>query len=355
MITILLQLASAAQFCDTGKNICVEAEVKEGNIQFTILSSAAGWASVGYSPKGVMAGATTYTAWMNSKGEPMIQQGSSTGPSMPAFNPKISATVSKTNATKPDWAKIAVSFTRPISDSDTVIQGVQKYIWAYSAKPPAEIDNLQSSYSLHDAKGAFEIDFAAKGGKSTTAEPLVPLPSSWKYETVIIIHAIFMFLAWGIFPIIAIYIAACMKHIGHKWYQLHSSIFIFGTGLFSAAGLFMAYGFRAAPTFPTYFHGINGVVISIVAILQGILGYVINSLWNPNRSSIPWHDNLHRGVGYLLCSFATLNITYGFTLAYERYGGSYLILSWVHIILLLLSAMAIVYRQRKLRKEGKLL
>jgi len=56
-----------------------------------------------------------------------------------------------------------------------------------------------------------------------------------------------------------------------------------------------------------------------------------------------------------LFSFATLNITYGFTLAYERYGGSYLILSWVHIILLLLSAMAIVYRQRKLRKEGKLL
>jgi hypothetical protein len=68
------------------------------------------------------------------------------------------------------------------------------------------------------------------------------------YEGIVKIHGIVMFIAWGVFPFVAIYIARFMKHIGHRWYLLHSGIML-TTFLLTLIAFFLIVLYKPPPHF----------------------------------------------------------------------------------------------------------
>jgi hypothetical protein len=127
-----------------------------------------------------------------------------------------------------------------------------------------------------------------------------------------------MFIAWFLCPVVAIYIARYMKHIGHKWYQLHLILFLFGTLLFSSIGLFFIFAYKIF-IFPSSIHGLLGVAITALFLIQIILGFVINSLYDPKRTAAPWHDIAHMYLGRLTALIAFGNMGYGVYLLGANY------------------------------------
>jgi hypothetical protein len=59
------------------------------------------------------------------------------------------------------------------------------------------------------------------------------------------------------------------------------------------------------------FHEILGLIIVILAVGQTILGQVIDKLFDPNRSAIPWYDKLHWRLGRFLFAISTVNVFLG--------------------------------------------
>jgi uncharacterized membrane protein YhaH (DUF805 family) len=65
-------------------------------------------------------------------------------------------------------------------------------------------------------------------------------------------------------------------------------------------------------------HQVIGLIIFIFAVLQTILGVVINHLFDANRSTLPWHDQLHWWLGRLVMLLAVINIFLGIELYGEN-------------------------------------
>ena len=75
------------------------------------------------------------------------------------------------------------------------------------------------------------------------------LPKGMTFNQILIIHGVLMFIAWGLTPIAAIYIARFCKHWGHKWFVWHRGLFIGGTGIGSLIGFLAVVLFRNPPHF----------------------------------------------------------------------------------------------------------
>jgi hypothetical protein len=122
------------------------------------------------------------------------------------------------------------------------------------------------------------------------------------YEGIVKIHGIMMFIAWGVFPFIAIYIARFMKHIGHRWYLLHSGIML-TTFVLTLVALFLIVLYKPPPhvndPHAVFYFLIKaiGVLVVIGMLLQVILGFVTNALYDPERKSIPIQDTAHWWLG----------------------------------------------------------
>jgi hypothetical protein len=248
-----------------------------------------------------------------------------------------------------------------VSESNKNFGGLNRYIWAVSSTPPAQIDSISSSYSIHNDFGVFSADFKCTSGCDADCDPttigaLLERPADWTKSSVVIYHAVFMYLAWFIFPVCGIYVAAFMKHIGHKWYQIHMLLFIAGTCLFSGVGLFFIYAFKTVYGFPTFGHGILGVIISVCLVVQVLLGFVINYLYKPKRSKTPWYDYFHQYFGRILAILAFVNIALGLGEAAQRYDGLFGVLNIAHIILAVgITALFIVMKTRQPKTSPPLL
>jgi hypothetical protein len=66
-----------------------------------------------------------------------------------------------------------------------------------------------------------------------------------------------------------------------------------------------------------------GLFIVISTAVQIALGFIINALWNPQRTSIPWWDKAHWWFGRIIFLIAIVNIHLGIKEYGELgYGGS---------------------------------
>ena len=120
-----------------------------------------------------------------------------------------------------------------------------------------------------------------------------------------------MFLAWGLGPLFGIFIARFLKKIlGVWWYRLHLGIHLIITGLLSFIGVLIVGLYKAPPHFDSV-HTKIGLAVVIIMAIQIVLGFVINALWDPNRTSIPLWDQAHWWIGRILWCLAIANIGLG--------------------------------------------
>lgn len=133
-----------------------------------------------------------------------------------------------------------------------------------------------------------------------------------------------MFFSWAVLPFIAIFFARYLKYIGHSWYQLHFSILGFGTMGLTFIGILLIALYKAPPHFQTWHEGI-GIFILVALTCQVILGFIINYLWDSQRTARPWWDKLHAWLGRVMLLLALINIFLGFRLYQENYEFSVLL------------------------------
>ncbi|KAI9353231.1 hypothetical protein DFJ73DRAFT_624501 [Zopfochytrium polystomum] len=282
-----------------------------------------------------------YVAYSDGNGGVTLSQRSAPG----HVQPTISSTQSfvKLGTTIPEWAKkltnaqLVANFNRTIAANganDISTASATSCIWAVSPNTPPNPTSTSSNFVQHSDYGSFSLDLSAAGGVSTgsSTSPAVILD----VQTLRLLHGIFMFLAWGVFPAVGVFTARYLKDtLGHNWYRIHVGCMVGGTLLFTALGLAAIelqipssakrfVGDGSAPHRPI------GTVISFAFLpVQIILGYVANALFSPDRPSVPWWDQLHWWLGRSTIVLAIVEMYLGLDL----YGSSVVIrvLYWVWI------------------------
>jgi Eukaryotic cytochrome b561 len=130
-----------------------------------------------------------------------------------------------------------------------------------------------------------------------------------------------MVVSWCFLVPIAILAARFGKtKIGAKWFPIHRwiNILVF---LLTTVGLILICLFKENVVFTNnYFaHPFIGSVLYGLMVIQIFFGWYINKVWNPTRTSIPWHDKVHWGLGYLLVILGFINTVLTFTLSVKGY------------------------------------
>jgi len=296
---------AANSACFGENDYCLQSIVKDGNIEFTVLSSKEGWASFGIGES--MIDSDIYVGWVNSRGDPVVSRRKSSGYVLPGFNPNSNFNVTKLSAgeTQP-WVKLGFKVTRPIA-SDNTFASTSRIIFAHSDSKPDDVDDPRSPFPFHrNNKGLLDpINFLGDGGKSTTVD------DSGNTKAILIAHGILFFIAWGIAPFVGIFVARYLKNaMGVWWYRVHLGIFVGITGILSLISFFLIYSTVEASHFDGTHHKI-GLAIFILMFFQFALGYTSNALWDPKRSTVPWWDVLHWYFGRSLVLLAVINIFLG--------------------------------------------
>ncbi|KAJ1565139.1 hypothetical protein HK405_013066, partial [Cladochytrium tenue] len=107
----------------------------------------------------------------------------------------------------------------------------------------------------------------------------------------VLVHGSLMFVAWGVCPPAAIFIARYLKpQLRHNWYRLHMGLATGGTLLLTGLGLL----------FVELTLGPGDVVLGVLA----------NWLFSPSRTGVPWWDQLHwwLGRGVVLLALAQIHL-----------------------------------------------
>jgi len=162
-----------------------------------------------------------------------------------------------------------------------------------------------------------------------------------------LIHGILMFLAWGILISFGMTIAKYFKFLGRKWYYLHITFnlfgFLFTIVAFSLVFSQMLFSMFISHDIVSVIHSWLGLIVILGVIVQPLLGFYANWVWNPDRKKVPYFpDMTHWWLGRFLICFAIINMFFGLLL----YGATFIwyILLIVWIIVLIVTQI-IVYKK----------
>lgn len=310
LVLLFLELASAtsSKFC--GPGYCVW---KENNV-ITIQSTASGWFGVGIGT--TMTNSDLYVTWRNSTGGYTVARSYATiyDQPLPVKNSVIEQVQIAHN--DPLFQSISVSFVLPETNTKN-----QQFIYASSNELPiGAIDSVYAKYSFHSSFGVI--------GDLVSNDPIFQLPAGWKYSTILIIHGITMFLAWGAAPFVAIFFAKNLKHIGPAWFTVHSTLFWAFTGAFTFASFAFLYVYKTPPHFNGT-HKLFGLALMIVFAFQVQLGFFIHWMYDPERLARPWYNALHMWLGRAIMVLAVYTMYLGISL-YQKLGNYVSI--WIYFI-----------------------
>ncbi|KAH9271372.1 hypothetical protein BASA83_006463 [Batrachochytrium salamandrivorans] len=136
---------------------------------------------------------------------------------------------------------------------------------------------------------------SVSGSGVTFAPILTSTPSM--YKTIVVLHGVSMFIAWGVAPLIGIFIARYLKNkLDVWWYRLHLIImfmFCFLLTIGSTAAIVL---YKSSPHFQGL-HRLLGIVVSVAVVFQVIMGFVSNAMFTPGRDRIPVIDKIHWCMG----------------------------------------------------------
>ncbi|KAJ1544057.1 hypothetical protein HK405_008930, partial [Cladochytrium tenue] len=301
---------SADSYC-YGSNFCVYAtlDVESDVVTFSVQSTLSGWVGFGIGSY-YMSGATIYLAYTNTTGGVTLSQRSTSGHTSPTYSSTqalvLVGTALSTGATSLQGATLAFTFNRTISPTGAAsisTSGPTRCIWAASDNAPSNPDSASVSLVEHKVKGSFSLDLsittdgsASNQSSSDDGGPSSPIDP----DVGVLVHGSLMFVAWGVCPPAAIFIARYLKpQLGHNWYRLHMGLATGGTLLLTGLGLLFVeltlgpgdvrlLGSDGEPHRPL------GVALALAMLpAQVVLGVLANWLFSPARTGVPWWDQLH--------------------------------------------------------------
>eukprot|EP00698_Gefionella_okellyi_P025351 TRINITY_DN9247_c0_g1_i2.p1 TRINITY_DN9247_c0_g1~~TRINITY_DN9247_c0_g1_i2.p1 ORF type:complete len:792 (-),score=165.34 TRINITY_DN9247_c0_g1_i2:881-3256(-) len=194
---------------------------------------------------------------------------------------------------------------------DVVIGNGQVYmLWAAGSSSFVSYHALQ--------RGVMSVNFVAGASSSS-----IPIDI---YKTLIISHGALMTTAWLFLAIIGTFVARFLKRFSW-WFPLHIALQISAAVLALIAVVLAAIRstnpFTNATTTVAVVHAWLGAsVLLLGALLQPVLGFVIDKLFDKDRKQVPLHDKLHWWIGRLSIAAAVANVFLG--LVY--YGAHYALL-----------------------------
>lgn len=136
-------------------------------------------------------------------------------------------------------------------------------------------------------------------------------------------HASLMAVSWLVAAPVGAFIARYGKPLGHVWFLAHRSISSVAI-VASIVGLVLSFlnvqalaaGHLATP------HAVVGALVTLLAVVQGVLGSVADRLWTKARTRTPvFPDQLHWWLGRLLLAAGGVNVVLGVNL----YRGGFLV------------------------------
>ncbi|KAJ8326930.1 hypothetical protein QVD99_005308 [Batrachochytrium dendrobatidis] len=341
LIAVLAVLAGQAiaynTNCPTNGAFCIHSFIdSQGNAVFTVHSSAQGWAAFGTGNS--MSGSSMVIGWINSTNGVAISNRISTGHAVPAAAPAEFAVQLPLQIPNPPWAIISFSFKWAPSSNIAPLTSPGNYIYA------AFSDKLSPGGGLpvHNSRGsikAFDYNTAAPsvdGGtanstQSGTSKSTAILSSTPDlYKTIVVLHGVGMFVAWGIAPFFGIFIARYLKEkLDVWWYRLHLIIMFVFCFVLTIGSTVIIYLYKTPPHFQDV-HRMLGIIVSVSVIIQVIMGFVSNALYNKGRERIPIWDKVHWWFGRLVCAAGAANLFLGLLMYHDM---GYTMPYWLPIIL----------------------
>lgn len=147
-----------------------------------------------------------------------------------------------------------------------------------------------------------------------TLESILKPSKSFTMQDVINLHGAMLWVAWVLSPIVGIFIARYAKDsLNHNWYRLHMAIMGITTVILGLAGVILIFLYTTPPHFDST-HAIVGTAIIALMLVQVVLGFVSNHMFDPDRTSIPAVDKVHWWLGRLLLLGGIGNCQLGFSL-----------------------------------------
>ncbi|KAJ3106856.1 hypothetical protein HK100_003675, partial [Physocladia obscura] len=311
--------SASNMYCsDSSNSYCFQAELDAAKttVTITLQTISAGWAGVGVGCSSMVC-ANIYVGWLAANGSSVISQRSASGHSLPTLSATSNYNLLASNpstASILSTSKFSVSFSIPAASIS--LTGSTNFIFAYSASAPSTPSSLSTSVDQHgdNAYGTFSLNIAT--GKTTTVS------NSVNYK---LIHGTLMFVAWGVIPFVSIFVARYLKaRLGHVWYITHMSL---GITILIATVIALVFIELSIPgslsvRFNSSIHAYCGAFL-IFGMLpaQIILGYISNHFFSPNRSRVPWWDQVHWWLGRFVVVFSWAEMFMGLQL----YGSSIVI------------------------------
>ncbi|KAJ3406734.1 hypothetical protein HDU80_010563 [Chytriomyces hyalinus] len=307
---------SSAKYCiDVPVTSCIvivrDSLTKLANV--TVYSSLKGWAAVGTGS--AMAGSTVFVGWRND-GKSIISQRSSSGYSLPSAVASEKTTFipidTPASIQIPSTANTFFSFQVPEFMNFVQTSGSSNFIFAGSDAAPSNKSNSASDFTIHSFKTAFSLDLSQLGAASTG----VSAAANPSRATLILAHGILMFVGFAVLMPLAIFIARYMKlRWSSSWFYIHVLLMTVGSGGLMIAGLVCVewtLGLDSSAFVRNGAHGILGAAIIFgLYPVQVLLGVVCNTLYNNQRTSVPWWDRLHHWIGRLIGLAAIVNMYLG--------------------------------------------
>ncbi|KAI8616747.1 hypothetical protein BC830DRAFT_1116749, partial [Chytriomyces sp. MP71] len=257
----------------TAAHCIITKDLGNGNVEFTIFSSARGWFGFGVSSvaDSTQMGPGDVTVAYNDQSNTgqAISFLTGAGGGVINANPNRVWTKTDLNGTAPTWAAIAVSVLRSTSASGqgsvALSIGVDasitpnNFIMAWSDTALVFGSNNDVGLSPHGPNKLF-----VKGRIQQGSSGFIAIPQGFTISQVILVHAIIMCLALVLLPPIGIFFAMFMREkLGSSWVGVHLGIMIGGVGLLSVIGAVFIFLFQQRPLLSSIHQVCDASFISI--------------------------------------------------------------------------------------------
>ena len=329
-----------ASYCPISGQICIAVSYDTAETCFTVHSAQEGWAAVGFGENGML-NAEIYAGWKNTtSGFTVASLQSGSSKIQPGKQAQQVARPVSLFYSAPAFAKFSFAFCKPIGSGKPISAG-QQYIYATcSLAPTGSIDTADANFDVHDGPhGSFLYDFTNSSAPipNPNGQPILSPNLKFTIQTVYLLHGILMWIAWMVSPFLGIFIARYMKSkLGHNWYRLHVFFMGFCTIMLTLGSFVLIFLYQRPPHFSNSIHAVLGLVVVIVCVIQGVLGFLSNLWFDPDRMSVPVIDMAHWWVGRLVFVAGIINSYLGI-LIYETNGFSVsVIVKVIHFVVLAL-------------------
>ncbi|KAJ3401945.1 hypothetical protein HDU80_005560 [Chytriomyces hyalinus] len=242
-----------AHYCtDTSLTFCITISLGGNKANpvsytFTVQTRYTGWAGLGIGSS-MNAASAFVVGWRGTNNNIVLSQRDSsqhTQP-LPSDPSKIIFTQKPagSNLQSMTWAGPAdegIMYTFSINAQE-LQASPQTFIFAVSNQPPTNPDRADSVFSKHEVTGSFSVRLSdlvdrasLMNGKSAASFEgsleidIIQGPTTTSDRRYLVVHGVFMLLAWVILPSVAVGAARYAKEtLGHKWFHIHAGLMAAG-------------------------------------------------------------------------------------------------------------------------------